>query len=149
MPTVTSANKDEHDRKFMERRGQLSKPIEVSHKKESNYLSAKTEGGEVGGKIRDKALHIHYAELDEKKRGAGIGKSLYKALIEHAHGKGLSVFSDSTVEMPAVNVYKSLEKEGYRVERRKGGGELPPDKDIPHGALYGDGPVFQIHPKNK
>lgn len=101
----------------------------------------------VGGPIKDGALHISHAEIDESLRGKGIGKALYSALIDDALSKGMKVFSDSTIEMPAVRVYESLGKSGYEVKRLDGGGRLEPSEDLPHGALYGKGaiqPVFEV-----
>jgi len=154
MATVTGATKKEHDQQFMEQRGQVA-PVdepEIKYNKDKTFVSANYEGGLVGGNIKDNALHISHAELDEKKQGKGYGKKMYKALIDHAHSKGHKVFSDITVEMPAVKVYESLRKDGYFVNRLEGGGELPADEDLPHGALYGRGvknPVFEVLPKSK
>jgi GNAT superfamily N-acetyltransferase len=148
---VTSENRDEYIAKKMGLKNPSKKhKIEVKHDEKKNWLSAHHPAGQVGGKIKDKALHISHAELEEKERGKGYGKEMYKALIDHAHSKGLKVYSDSTVEMPAAHVYDSLGKTHYKVERLPGGGELEPDKDIPYGALYGKGantPVFEVKPK--
>ena len=148
---VTSENKEKYIKEKMEQRNPSKKhKIEVKHDEKKNWLSAHHPAGQVGGKIRDNALHITYSELEEKERGKGHGKEMYKALIDHAHSKGMKVFSDATVEMPAVNVYKSLANQGYDVKRLPGGGELAPDEDVPLGAYYGKGsnsPVFEIGPK--
>jgi GNAT superfamily N-acetyltransferase len=152
MPTVTSETKAKFEREFMEKRGQLKPNIQVKHDEKKNWMSAHHPAGQIGGKIRDNALHISYSELNEKERGKGLGKSMYQALIDHAHSKGMKVFSDSTVEMPAVHVYNSLNKDKYDVKRLPGGGELKPDKDIPAGAYYGKGsnsPVFEISPRTQ
>ena len=150
MPLVTSENKAEFDRAELEKRGLLKPQIEVKHDEKKNWLSAHHPNGQVGGKVKNNALHITYSELDEKERNKGHGKAMYQALIDKAHEKGYKVFSDSTVEMPAVHIYKSLARNGYNVERLPGGGELPPNEDIPHGAYYGHGasnPVFEVKPK--
>jgi GNAT superfamily N-acetyltransferase len=148
---VTSENREEYIQKKMEQKNPPKKhKIQVKHDEKKNWMFAHHPAGQVGGKVKDKALHITYAELEEKERGKGYGKKMYKALIDHAHSKGLKVFSDSTVEMPAAHVYHSLGKSHYNLERLPGGGELEPDKDIPHGALYGKGantPVFEVKPK--
>src|SRR5690554_4381746 len=47
-------------------------------------------------------------------RGKGIGKSLYKEAIDDAIKRGLQFESDSVVSNDAMNVYKALEKEGYK-----------------------------------
>lgn len=115
------------------------------------YLSAKTPFGEVGGNIGESAafsdkpyLKIHHAELDEAMRGKGIGKQMYQSLIDDAHNRGLNVFSDFTVEQPAVNVYDALKRAGYDVKNNVAGNI--------EGAVYGanaNSPAFQIMPKAK
>ena len=119
--------------------------------RKGDFLSARVEGGQVGGTIKPDGLHINFAELDEAARGQGIGVSMYSALIDEAHARGLRVFSDSTVEMPAVRVYEALERRGYDLRRTPGGGELPPSDDLPAGAMFGRGakdPVFEVLPRN-
>jgi hypothetical protein len=57
----------------------------------------------------------------------------------------LRVFSDSTVEKSAVNVYKSLEKGGYKLKDMTKG-------SLDDGAVYGSGaekPAFEISNKQK
>ena len=124
-----------------------NKSINVSLNEASNFLSAKSEFGQVGGTIRppdwfsDKPyLQINYAEVEKASRGQGKGKELYKSLIDEAQARGLRVFSDSTVEKPAVNVYKSLEKGGYKLRDMTTG-------SLEDGAVYGAGaktPAFEI-----
>lgn len=114
------------------------------------YLSAILPDGQVGGTIKADGLHINFAELAPESRGTGQGVAMYAALIDEAHARGLRVFSDSTVEMPAVRVYQALERRGYQIERLPGGGELPPSPDAPAGALFGKGaskPVFEVKPR--
>ena len=122
---------------------QLSKEagvIKVTMKPNSTWLSAQSENGIVGGHIRDGALHINHSELAENARGKGEGVKLYQSLIDDALSKGLKVFSDSTVELPAARVYESLAKRGYGVSRL-GGGVLE------DGSVYGAGannPAFEV-----
>jgi GNAT superfamily N-acetyltransferase len=125
----------------------VGKGINVSLNEASNFLSAKSEFGQVGGTIRppdwfsDKPyLQINYAEVEKASRGKGRGKELYQSLIDEAQARGLRVFSDSTVEKPAVNVYKSLEKGGYKLRDMTTG-------SLEDGAVYGAGaktPAFEI-----
>lgn len=127
-----------------------NKNVNVSLNETSNFLSAKSKFGEVGGTIRqpdklsDKPyLQINYAEVEEASRGTGKGKELYKALIDEAESMGLKVFSDSTVEKAAVNVYKSLGKSGYKLKDMTKG-------SLDDGAVYGAGaekPAFEISTK--
>ena len=123
------------------------KSINVRLNEASNFLSAKSEFGEVGGTIRPPDqfsdvpyLQINYAEVEKASRGKGKGKELYQSLIDEAQARGLRVFSDSTVEKPAVNVYKSLEKSGYQLKDMTTG-------RLDDGAVYGAGaktPAFEI-----
>jgi predicted GNAT family acetyltransferase len=124
-----------------------NKSINVSLNEASNFLSAKSEFGQVGGTIRQPDrlsdtpyLQINYAEVEKASRGKGKGKELYQALIDEAKARGLRVFSDSTVEKPAVNVYKSLEKGGYKLRDMTTG-------SLEDGTVYGAGankPAFEI-----
>lgn len=126
------------------------KNIDVSLNEASNFLSAKSEFGQVGGTIRppdrlsDKPyLQINYAEVEKASRGTGKGKELYQSLIDDAQARGLRVFSDSTVEKSAVNVYKSLGKKDYQLKDMTRG-------SLEDGAVYGAGarsPAFEILPK--
>jgi predicted GNAT family acetyltransferase len=121
--------------------------INVQLNEGSNFLSAKSEFGQVGGTIRQPDrlsdtpyLQINYAEVEKASRGKGKGKELYQALIDEAQTRGLRVFSDSTVEKPAVNVYKSLEKGGYKLNDMTTG-------SLEDGTVYGAGaskPAFEI-----
>lgn len=121
--------------------------INIQLNEGSNFLSAKSEFGQVGGTIRQPDrlsdtpyLQINYAEVEKASRGKGKGKELYQALIDEAKSRGLRVFSDSTVEKPAVNVYKSLEKGGYKLNDMTTG-------SLEDGTVYGAGaskPAFEI-----
>lgn len=121
--------------------------INIQLSEGSNFLSAKSEFGQVGGTIRQPDrlsdtpyLQINYAEVEKASRGKGKGKELYQALIDEAQARGLRVFSDSTVEKPAVNVYKSLEKGGYKLNDMTTG-------SLEDGTVYGAGaskPAFEI-----
>jgi predicted GNAT family acetyltransferase len=129
-----------------------NKNINVKLNEPSNFLSAKSEFGEVGGTIRppdqfsDKPyLQINYAEVEQASRGKGKGKELYQSLIDEAEARGLRVFSDSAVEKQAVNVYKSLEKGGYKLKDMTTG-------KLDDGAVYGAGaknPAFEISSTQK
>ena len=126
------------------------KNIDVSLNEVGNFLSAKSEFGQVGGTIRlpdkfsDKPyLQINYAEVEKASRGLGKGKELYQSLIDEAQARGLRVFSDSTVEKQAVNVYKSLGKKDYELRDMTKG-------SLEDGSVYGAGaknPAFEILPR--
>ena len=128
----------------------VASKINVDTNEAGNYLSAKSDFGQVSGVIKPPDaisdvpyLKINYAEVDESKRGKGLGKSLYQALIDNASARGLRVFSDFTVEKPAVNVYRSLQKNGYDVSDMSAG-------ILDDGSVYGTGansPAFEIKPR--
>lgn len=127
------------------------KDVSVELNEAGNFLSAKSPFGQVGGVIRppdaisDKPyLRINFAEVEEAQRGKGIGKNLYEALINEANNRGLRIFSDYTVEKPAVNVYKSLGKSGYNIKDMSSG-------VLDDGTVYGvdaNRPAFEIRPKS-
>lgn len=145
---VTSETKSAYDQAKLSKQEQPS----IIYNKNNNYVFSRFKSGQIGGAIKNGELHINYAELPEEMRGQGHGKAMYRALIDHAHDMGYRVFSDSTVEMPAVRVYESLKKEGYDVQKLPGGGELPPHEDLPEGALFGrdaSQPVYEIRPKSE
>lgn len=54
-----------------------------------------------------------------EEKGIGAGKALYKEAIREAENKGLLFESDEVVSQSALNVYKSLEKEGYQFSYNK------------------------------
>ena len=120
----------------------------VSVSQKGTFLQSTTKDGVVGGHVKDGALRISVAQLDAAKQGKGLGKAMYAKLIDDAHKQGLKVYSDTTVEVPAARVYKSLEKDGYQIVTNPHG-VLPPSADAPQGALYGTGnePVFEVRPK--
>ena len=122
----------------------------VTVEQSGDFLSAKVDGGQVGGNVRNGELRISFAELDPALRGRGLGVEMYAALIDEAHARGLRVVSDFTVETPAARVYEALRRSGFEVTRNEGGGALPPSADAPEGALYGKGaasPVFSVGPR--
>lgn len=108
--------------------------IEIQQK--GDFLSAVVDGGEVGGKIFDGALYIKFSELEESRRGQGLGVAMYRTLVDEAFARGLRVFSDITVETPAVRVYEALQRRGYEVERRMGG-DIPVSDEAPQGGVFG------------
>jgi GNAT superfamily N-acetyltransferase len=117
-----------------------SRTNNIDIKQKNDFLYSESEYGLVGGHIRDGALYIDYSEVDENQRGKGYGKQLYLALIDNALNKDLKVFSGSTVEQGAVNVYKSLVKNGYEVIDSRTG-------TLEDGSAYGKGaesPVFEV-----
>lgn len=113
---------------------------EIDYKQDTNFLSAKSDAGLVGGHIKNDALRITYAEVEEAKRGQGQGLNLYRALIDEALSRGMKVTSDITVEPSAVRIYEALKKRGYDVRRLDGG-------VLEDGTVYGKSatmPAFEI-----
>lgn len=114
--------------------------VTVEQKADSDFLSAKSGAGLVGGHVRDGALRISSAEVAPELRGKGEGIKLYTALIDKALASGFKVFSDSTVELDAVRMYEALKRRGYDVQRLEGG-------QLEDGAVYGKGatePAFEV-----
>ncbi|MGL4265208.1 MAG: LPD23 domain-containing protein [Afipia sp.] len=114
--------------------------LSVGFKPGTQFMEAKSDAGIVGGTVRDGALHITHAEVSEQMRGKGEGVKLYMSIIDKALSDGLKVFSDATVEAPAVRVYEALSRRGYNVVRLDGG-------TLEDGAVYGKGavePAFEV-----
>lgn len=114
--------------------------IRISQKPGSTWLAAESENGLVGGHVRDGSLYISHSNLEEAARGKGEGIKLYQSLVDDALAKGFNVFSDSTVESPAVRMYEALGRRGYNVSRMAGG-------VLEDGSVYGAGasaPAFKI-----
>lgn len=80
-------------------------------------VTANPEGTELANNLvgmakkGDRAIVI---DAKVKNQGQGLGKDLYRKAIETAQKKGLKFESDDVVSQSAMNVYKSLEKEGYK-----------------------------------
>lgn len=82
----------------------------VSHNSSNTVLPTNNLGMiKEGNKAR-----VINSKVGLDQRGKGIGKALYKAAIEDSLKKGLQFESDSIVSNNALNVYKALEKEGYK-----------------------------------
>lgn len=123
-----------------------ARDVSVKPNDSGTFLMAESPSGKVGGTIKGDELHINYADVSENMRGKGEGMKLYQALIDEAHSKGLKVFSDSTVEKSAVNVYDALKRRGYDVKNNVAG--VLTDEG---GAVYGSGatsPAFEVRPKS-
>lgn len=62
-------------------------------------------------------VFISTSALDPSLRGQGVGKQMYKTIIDKALAEGKVVRSDIEVSEEASRVYDSLAREGYTVER--------------------------------
>ena len=98
----------------------------------STYLMAESPAGKVGGVKLPDGIKINYAEVEEAFRGKGEGLKLYQRLIDSTLEKGQNVYSDFTVEAPAVKIYDALERRGYKIEKNIAG-------TLDDGSVYGPG----------
>lgn len=78
--------------------------------------------GEIVGDVRatevDGHLQITSSAIDESLRGKGLGVEMYENMIARAAARGYpTVTSDAIVSEAAANVYESLGRRGYRVEK--------------------------------
>jgi ribosomal protein S18 acetylase RimI-like enzyme len=120
--------------------GQRLDQGKVSLNDDGTFLTAESPAGKVGGIVKDGALRITHAEVEEAQRGTGQGKALYRQLVDDALARGLRVFSDFTVAADAVRVYESLTRAGYDVQRLDGGA-------LEDGAVFGEGaksPAYEV-----
>jgi hypothetical protein len=65
------------------------------------------------------AMQINDVKISKKYRNTGAGKALYKIAIKDAFDKNLDFASDNSISESALRVYKSLEKEGFKVVYNK------------------------------
>jgi GNAT superfamily N-acetyltransferase len=86
MPTVTSSNKDEHDREFMEKRGQLRKDKSISEMLEEKHPNIDFSLQERRNESRPTVLSR--VIVDKKNRGEGIGSKFMNDLLSHADERG-------------------------------------------------------------
>ncbi len=105
-------------------------------------FTAETEGGSMLGDISGNALTIQGVGVDIPNRG--IGTRLYQKVIDEAEQRGLIVQSDKSVSPEAQNLYDSLERKGYDVQKNPNA-VLDEDGDLTTGP--GEGPVYTIKPK--
>jgi broad specificity phosphatase PhoE len=56
------------------------------------------------------------AEVDENRRGLGIGKSILKSAVDDAHSQGMNWGSDTKLSPAQTAVYSKLGAEGYNVQ---------------------------------
>jgi GNAT superfamily N-acetyltransferase len=143
MPTVTSENKAEHDREFMEKRGQLTKSQVNSDIEEAKSLVGehgvkyKTQGGHIDVKHSDtkhapRSQSIVDFVVDEKARGKGIGSKLLKHALSKHNDIGAQVSSPASV--------KVFHKHGFRHP------EMPKGSFEEHLAkMKEDSSVFMAH----
>lgn len=83
----------------------------VDYKKNDQGITASLDMKKQGDVAR-----VMNSAVGKEFRGQGFGKQLYKSAIDEALKRGLKFESDSLVSHDAMNIYKSLEKEGYKFE---------------------------------
>lgn len=97
--------------------GSGSLTVETTSNSSGPYVTISSPYGRIGGGVREGVLHINATEVKSEERGKGHGVTLYKAMVDHAFGRGLDVASDETVESGAAHVYQALGRRGYNVVR--------------------------------
>jgi hypothetical protein len=65
------------------------------------------------------AMQVTDVSILKNYRNIGLGKSLYKIAIRDAFNKNLDFISDNSISESALRVYKSLEKDGFKVTYNK------------------------------
>ncbi len=100
-------------------------------------------GNSVGmAKRGDRAIVI---DSKVESPGQGLGKDLYRKAIETSQKKGLQFESDDVVSESAMNVYKSLEKEGYKFKYNSNIEKIKrEDGQIAYKAKKDDEPVVKL-----
>lgn len=66
---------------------------------------------------RRDGLYIRWTSVPDALQGAGIGSWLYRQVIDWAHRRGLSVFSDTSLTEKSWPMYERLKDYGYDVEQ--------------------------------
>jgi GNAT superfamily N-acetyltransferase len=132
MPTVTSENKAEHDRKFMEKRGLLKSEKEesISDKKvgtneERTLMESKFGSTKASYTIHhpDKTIDIGSVRTSEKDRGQGNASKM----MNYLHGKADELGYDTKLLASPLDKKTKLDKlvefykkHGYELTGKKG-----------------------------
>lgn len=93
-------------------------PINVQN--DGQQINVTSDAGQVIADIRTDGVHILNAEVKMESRGQGEGLRLYQALVDEALDRGLTVYSDATVQPEAARIYDALKRRGYAVQMREG-----------------------------
>ena len=86
MPTVTSENKAEHDREFMEKRGQLKKEKSISEALKEKHPNLDFSLQER--RNEDRPTVLSRIVVDKNNRNEGIGSKFMNDLVSHADERG-------------------------------------------------------------
>lgn len=83
-------------------------------------INVTSDAGYVTSDVRNDGVHITNTEVKMESRGQGEGVRLYQALVDDALDRGLTVYSDATVQPEAARIYEALKRRGYDVKMREG-----------------------------
>lgn len=114
-------------------------PITVNN--DGQRIDVTSDAGQVVADIREDGAYILTSEVKMESRGQGQGVRLYQALVDDALDRGLTVYSDATVQPEAARMYEALKRRGYEVKMREGA------KLTKLGTVVGKGmtePAFEI-----
>jgi len=115
--------------------------IPVTVNNDGQRIDVTSDAGQVVADIREDGAHILTSEVKMESRGQGEGVRLYQALVDDALDRGLTVYSDATVQPEAARMYEALKRRGYEVKMREGA------KVTKLGTVVGKGmtePAFEI-----
>jgi hypothetical protein len=88
---------------------------DVAPEKEITELGEVTRNAQINVEKTSDGFQVLSSSLPESLRGTGLGKSLYKDIVDYSIEKGGVLHSDSSVSESAINVYRKLADEGYGV----------------------------------
>jgi hypothetical protein len=115
--------------------------IPINLETDEQTLNARSDAGYVTADIRNDGVHITNSQVEMESRGQGEGLRLYQAVVDNALNRGLTVYSDATVQPEAARIYEALQRRGYDVKVREGA------KTTKLGTVVGKGmtePAFEI-----
>lgn len=92
--------------------GLLKTEIPKFHDTKNGFALNHPTYGYIGLEKKGNDAIVRSVGANEK--GKGYGKKLYEYAINEANSRGLNFKSDANVTDEAMNVYKSLEKKGYK-----------------------------------
>lgn len=86
-----------------------------------NFTKTLRRGGRAAGQIHGEespqAVTVQESELSPEAQGQGIARAAYEELARYAAAQGKALHSDSSVTEQAAQVYDSLDRRGYTVEK--------------------------------
>ena len=97
--------------------------------------------GYVMGEMSAGGKSLKITESVVEDSGKGVGKKLYKSLIDFGEKNKIAVQSDGQLSPASQAVYNSLRREGFKVKELR---QATINKD---GWMEADGPIYEIGPK--